>query len=101
MLIKTCNEMKALRKYLRQNKIKHKDDSAIIDKMRRRWVCAIVFDIDKVKYRVSNGFLTDGGYEVYESDNKGLLQLEQSDEEFPIGNLTANNVIEYIEKKGR
>lgn len=90
-----CNELCKLRTYLDDKNIEWFDKSdSYIDRVH--------FYINGVLWSAINGFGTYGGYRGYldfeENGNTGLIELMIGDTE-PIGWLTADDVIGYIENK--
>lgn len=93
-----CKEMSKLRQYLDNKGIKWKDTSAY-DNL---WICRTHFELNGYRWSVINGFGTYGGWGALEleGDNKCLLELMTNsvNNGEPIGYLTADDVIDYIEK---
>ena len=100
--MKICEEMNKLRQYLDDKDIKWKDASTILgDKLwHRLWICRTQFEINNNKWSVINGYGTYGGIDGLDGYNEGLLELMTNsvNNGEPIGWLTADNVIGYIEE---
>lgn len=90
-----CDEMKKLREYLDSNEIEWADVSSEYSGF---YICRTHFTYGENKYSVVNGYGTCGGYNYFNKVNDGLLEMRVSNKE-PIGHLTADEVIEIIDRK--
>lgn len=97
--MKICEEMSKLRQYLDDKGIKWKDASSN-DYLYNLWICRTHFEINSHTWSVINGYGTYGGFKILDGYNEGLLELMTNsvNNGEPIGWLTADNVIGYIEE---
>ena len=91
-------EMKKLREYLDDHKIQWKDDSSESCGL---WMCRTHFTVRKNFWSVINGYGSYGGFDTFSPKNKGLLELMTNEVNGgePVGYLTADEVIRYMEEK--
>lgn len=96
-----CKEMIKLRQYLDDKGVKWKDASTSPgDKLwHLLWICRTHFELNGISWSVINGYGTYGGWEMSDENNQGLLELMTNsvNNGEPIGWLTADDVIGYIE----
>lgn len=102
-----CEEMKKLRSYLDEKKIKWEDHSADLDSVEKgMFICRTWLYIKEKQISVINGFGTYGGiHPMYDDypNNRGLLEIMVRGMDDVIGDLTSDDVIkiiELIEKSG-
>ena len=100
-----CKEMQQLRKLLDEKKIPWEDHSEDMTETEEfpMWICRTHFEYKDKRWSAINGFGTYGGWFGLNlgskvSENMGLIELMELDEENPIGWLTAEDVIKEIEK---
>ena len=91
-------EMKKLREYLDDHKIQWEDDSSELGCF---WMCRTHFTVRKNFWSVINGYGSYGGFDTFSPKNKGLLELMTNEVNGgePVGYLTADEVIRYMEEK--
>lgn len=91
-------EMKKLRGYLDEHKIQWTDASSQNCSF---WMCRTHFILRKNHWSVINGFGSYGGFSTFSPKNEGLLELMTSEVNGgePVGHLTADEVIRYMEEK--
>lgn len=93
MTMYICQEMKKLRTYLDEHKIKWSDESD-------RYMCRTRFLHNKNTISVVNGFGSYGGIGI-DADNRGFLEVwGKPFGKYPVGYLTAENIIATIWGKG-
>ena len=94
--MKICEEMSKLRQYLDDKGIEWVDASSN-DSL---WICRTHFELNGLRWSVVNGYGTYGGIRIFDENNQGLLELMTNsvNNGEPIGWLTADNVIGYIEE---
>ena len=94
--MKICEEMSKLRQYLDDKGIEWVDASSN-DSL---WICRTHFELNGIRWSVTNGYGTYGGSGIIRGYNGGLLELMTNavNNGEPIGWLTADNVIGYIEE---
>ena len=91
-----CKEMSKLRQYLDDKGIKWVDVSSN-DSL---WICRTHFELNGLRWSVIHGYGTYGGIRIIDANDQGLLELMTNavNNGEPIGWLTADNVIGYIEQ---
>lgn len=98
-----CEEMSKLRNWLDEQGIKWEDMSQDLlpdspdELVSESWIVRTRFIVNGKKSSVINGFCTYGGYRFRPDDNEGLLE-EWGLYECPVGNLTAEDVINKIKQ---
>lgn len=96
-----CENMKKLRSYLDEKKIKWVDHSSDLDSLEKdMFICRTWLWIGERKISVVNGFGTYGGIHLMYGDypkNHGLLEIMVDGMDDVIGNLTSDDVIKIIE----
>jgi hypothetical protein len=97
-----CDEMAKLRGWLDAQGIKWEDMSedllhGELLSYRESWIVRTRFIVNNKESSVINGFCTYGGYMFNQEDNEGLLE-EWGLFEHPVGNLTAEDVINKIKQ---
>lgn len=92
------DEMKKLRGYLDEHKIQWTDVSSQYCSF---WMCRTHFTLRKNHWSVINGYGSYGGFGTFSPNNEGLLELMTSEVNGgePVGYLTADEVIRYMEEK--
>lgn len=91
---KVCDNMLVLRDLLRKRGIKWTDESII---SRKYWVCITRVRLSrKSKIDVLNGYCTKGGYDRFDTTNKGLLEVDTHDKDNKCVEDTAHGVYNYI-----
>ena len=98
MPFRVCSEMEDLREYLTKHNIEWWDKSYTKDEY---WICRTHFMINHNNWSVIHGFGTYGGICTFSNRDWCLLELMTSalNGGEPIGNLSAKQVIEYIEQE--
>ena len=96
--MRVCDEMKRLRKYLDEKGISWSDKSEVY--YSKFWICRTHFELNGYKWSVIHGYGTFGGIMMWNNKDNGLLELmtECIDGGEPRGSLTADEVIELMEK---
>jgi hypothetical protein len=94
-------EMQKLREWLDQNGIEWEDESD--ENFCYLWIVRTHFTYKDHHVSVVNGYGTYGGFNSFETDNEGLLEMmigeiDENSENDPIGYLTADQVITYLEE---
>ena len=94
-------EMQKLREWLDQNGIEWKDISD--EHFCYLWIVRTHFTYKDRHISVINGYGTYGGFNHFETDNKGLLEMmigeiDENSVNEPIGYLTADQVITYLKE---
>lgn len=98
-----CEEMAKLRNWFDEQGIKWVDMSEDLLKdspyelVSESWVVRTKFIVNGKQSSVINGFCTYGGYRYSQEDNEGLLE-EWGLYEHPVGNLTAEDIINKIKQ---
>lgn len=97
-----CNEMIKLRQMLDDRGIKWEDVSTVYSQF-KFYIHRTHFTFDEIDYSVINGCGTYGGYDSFDHVNEGLLELwaEDVNDGEPVGFLTAEEIIRWIELKRR
>lgn len=90
-----CEEMLKLRKWLDDNQIEWNDHSWHMARYKDYYIDRTHFNFRSHFFSVINGMGTYGGMVSYGCKNQGLLEVMIDGNE-PIGNLTADEVIEEI-----
>lgn len=92
-MIEVCNEMKKLRQQLDERCTKWWDDSD-------EWICRTKFKVGYSAQLVSvvNGLGTYGGYSSVRPTNAGLLEMRINENDEPVGNLTADEVLTKVKE---
>ena len=93
--------MQKLREWLDQNGIEWKEKSD--EDFCYLWIVRTKFTYKDRHVSVINGYGTYGGFNTLETDNEGLLEMmigeiDENSANEPIGYLTADQVITYLEK---
>ena len=97
--MEVANQMQQLRAYLDNRGIAWIDKSDDFDSL---WICRTHFEFMNYNWSVINGYGTYGGINAGCKYNNGLLELMVScvNGGEPIGDLTANDIISIMEKRG-
>lgn len=100
-----CKEMQKLRDYLDNKGIEWRDNSdELANAITGIWfICRTRFELNRNIWSVVNGNGTYGGVDIFTGKNAGLLELMTNsvNDGEPVGHLTADEVIKYIENRGK
>lgn len=91
-----CDEMKKLRKWLDKEGIEWEDNTE--KNYCSGWMVRTYFTYKDNFVSVVNGYGSYGGFSSFHPKNEDLLEMMVSENE-PIGRLTADQVITYLEKQ--
>lgn len=97
--MEVCKEMQILRDWLDKNKIEWEDASKDFDEDKKYsfWMCRTWFRINGKKISVINGYGSYGGIDVFDGENKGLLEARGLIGDDVIGHMTAGEIIIAIQ----
>ena len=98
-----CKEMQKLRDWLDENNIPWMDQSEDyhidLGDLGKMWMCRTKFEIGGVLCSVINGYGSYGGFNSFEKDNQGLLEIwadQKINDGSPEGYLTADEIIKMV-----